>query len=89
MTDYGPYATEWQAHEADHVQAAHAEARKAASPVGSHEVPNLTMLLNACTTAGVKVGVFDVQVLTWLAGLEAETCAVVAGLIVRAAGREG
>ena len=89
MTDYGPYANWAQVNGAEHVQAAHATARKAAHPVGSHETPNLAMLMDACAGTGVEVGAYDSRILRWLSGWEAETVAVVAGLIVRAAGGEG
>jgi hypothetical protein len=36
--------------------------------------------------AGVHLGAYDHQIITWLAGWERSTCAVVAGLISRAAG---
>jgi hypothetical protein len=49
------------------------------------------MLCEALAAAGVDLGAFDHQVVTWLAGWEAQTVAVVAGWITRAhqAGKTG
>jgi len=49
---------------------------------------NLAYLADVCERAGVRVGVFDARILTWLANWEPETCAVVAGLITRAQAAE-
>lgn len=50
----------------------------------SHE--NELALLDACARAGVQLGNFDRSVLAWLASHEVSTtCAVVAGIILRAA----
>ncbi len=46
------------------------------------------MLSAACDAAGVSVGAYDDRILAWLAGFGPETCAVVAGLITRAAALE-
>jgi hypothetical protein len=47
------------------------------------------LLDEACEAASVKVGVYDYRILTWLAGFEPETCAVIAGLITpRKPGRD-
>lgn len=45
---------------------------------------NLALLADACNHAGVTLGAYDARILEWLAGLEPDTCAVVAGLITRA-----
>ncbi len=51
---------------------------------------NAAMLTDACAAAGVELGAYDRRILRWLAGWEPTTCAVVAGIIARAAaGREG
>jgi hypothetical protein len=50
---------------------------------------NLAMLHAACDDAGVRLGDYDERILAWLSGWEPATCAVIAGLIRRAAGREG
>ena len=44
------------------------------------------MLLDACADAGVAVGAYDSRILYCLAGWEPATCAVIAALILRAAG---
>ena len=48
------------------------------------------MLTRACWSSHVEVGLYDVEVLGWLAGYEPGACAVVAGMITRAynAGQE-
>lgn len=51
---------------------------------------NREMLTAACEAAGVTVGDYDATILGWLAGYEDAMCAVIAGLITRAAaGRDG
>lgn len=42
-------------------------------------------LLDACARAGVQLGEYDRRIIAWLAGWEPATCAVVAGIILRAA----
>lgn len=72
-----PYETEREAREA----ARHVTAGPPASwPHGSHR-----LIEDACTAAGVQVGAYDHRIIEWLAGWEPATCAVVAGLIARAA----
>lgn len=46
---------------------------------------NLAMLTSACTAAGVEPGAYELRILSWLASWEPATCAVIAGLIGRAA----
>lgn len=43
------------------------------------------MLRQARAGTGAGIGTFDDRILRWLAGFEPESCAVVAGLITRAA----
>lgn len=43
------------------------------------------LMRDAADAAGVEVGAFDDRILRWLSGFEPSTCAVVAGLITRAA----
>lgn len=43
------------------------------------------MLTAACEAAGVELGDYDARILRWLSGWEDGICAVVAGLITRAA----
>jgi hypothetical protein len=71
-----------------------AEARAAARALGGEPRPGWSilspdqrraMLTAACEAAGVELGAYDERVIGWLAGWEDETCAVVAGLITRAA----
>lgn len=42
-------------------------------------------LLDACARAGVQLGEYDRRIITWLSGWEPQTCAVIAGIILRAA----
>jgi hypothetical protein len=81
----GPFSTE-------------AEAQAAALALGGPPEPGwsilsegqrLRMLTAACEAAGVELGDFDARVLSWLAGWEDGMCAVVAGLITRAAAGGG
>lgn len=50
---------------------------------------NLRLMLDAISAAGVELGAYDRQVVEWLAGWEPSTCAVLAGLITRAAKSRG
>jgi hypothetical protein len=45
---------------------------------------NRAFLESACQSAGVILGAYDAQILSWLAGYEPQMCAVVAGLVSRA-----
>jgi hypothetical protein len=49
-----------------------------------HRPQNRFVLERACEVAGVELGVYDRQILDWLAGFEGSICAVVAGLVARA-----
>jgi hypothetical protein len=83
-TSDGPYQTEAQARERPAVRAiydaVHADRRRGVMAEGSHR-----LLEQACTTANVELGAYDRRILAWLAGWEPQTCAVIAGLITRAA----
>ena len=79
----GPYETEQQVRELPAVRAIH-EAMHASHRRGVIGEPGCRLLDEACEAACVKVGAYDHRILTWLAGFEPETCAVVAGLITRA-----
>jgi hypothetical protein len=46
---------------------------------------NLRLLEDACRAAGVQLGAYDYRILVWLTAWEPSTCAVIAGLITRAA----
>jgi hypothetical protein len=82
----GPFATE-------------AEASAAARALGGPPDPGrsiltgdqrLRMLTAACEAAGVELGDYDARFLAWLSGWEDGFCAVVAGIVTRAAaGRDG
>jgi hypothetical protein len=74
----GPYETEREAREAArHILDSPAAALSAQG--------NRQLLEESCTAAGVTLGACDHRILLWLAGWEPSTCAVVAGLITRAA----
>jgi hypothetical protein len=83
-TSDGPYQTEAQARKQPAVRAiydaAHASTRRGVMAEGSHR-----LLEEACTAASVELGAYDRRILAWLAGWEPQTCAVIAGLITRAA----
>jgi len=83
-TSDGPYQTEAQARRQPAVRAiydaAHASTRRGVMGEGSHR-----LLEEACTTASVELGAYDRRILAWLVGWEPQTCAVIAGLITRAA----
>jgi hypothetical protein len=53
--------------------------------------PNLALLLDVLLAAGVELGAWDQRIVAWLAGFEPSTCAVIAGMIIRAheAGKAG
>jgi hypothetical protein len=80
----GPYDTERQARETPAARAVY-EAFSADPGAGKMAPHNLRMLLDAIQDAGVHIGAYDVRILEWLAGYEPATCAVIAGLITRAA----
>jgi hypothetical protein len=83
----GPLETEAQARELPAVRVVYA-AFDADPGVGKMAPHNFLMLVNACEAAGVDLGgpsSYDRQILAWLAGWEPQTCAVVAGIITRAA----
>jgi hypothetical protein len=86
----GPFDTERQVRELPDVRAAY-EALDADPSVGGMARHNERMLRESCAAAGVALRAFDARIVSWLAGWEPETCAVIAGLISRAyaAGRCG
>lgn len=45
---------------------------------------NRQLLTQACDSAGITLGAYDERIMTWLAGFEDSTCAVIAGVITRA-----
>jgi hypothetical protein len=85
----GPFETRDQVRALPAVRAsydaAHISSSRAVLGDGSRRI-----LDEACAAAGVEVGAYDHRVVGWLAGWEPEICAVIAGLITRAAtGRGG
>jgi hypothetical protein len=79
----GPFDTERQVRELPAVRAVY-EAFGADPGVGRMAPHNERMLRESCAAAGVVLGAFDVRIVSWLAGWEPGTCAVIAGLISRA-----
>ena len=80
----GPYETREQARESSRARAAwkawHAD------PGPGKMAPHLHRMLDeACSAAGVELGAYDHRIIQWMAGWEPEVCAVLAGLITRAA----
>jgi hypothetical protein len=80
----GPFETRDQVRRLPAVQAVY-EAFRADPGAGKMAPHNEAMLTGACQSAGVELGAFDHRIVAWLAAWEPETCAVVAGLIARAA----
>jgi hypothetical protein len=76
----GPFATDREAH------AAALQLGGPARPGWSilSEAQNRAMLADVCEQAGIGLGAYDERILSWLAGWEDATCAVIAGLIARA-----
>ncbi len=54
------------------------------SPPGTWGDGNRRLLEDACRSAGLELGALDERIVTWLAGFEPWTVAVIAGLIARA-----
>jgi hypothetical protein len=80
----GPFESESEARNTPAVRAVYA-AFDAGPGQGRMQAPNHRMLEQACEAAGVTLGAYDHRILLWLAGWEPQTCAVVAGMISRAA----
>jgi hypothetical protein len=84
----GPFETRDQVRALGAVRAAydaaHVSTRRGV--LGEH---GRRMVEDACTAAGVGLGGYDGRVISWLAGWEPEICAVVAGLVARAAACQG
>jgi hypothetical protein len=77
---HGPYDTERDAAYA--ARSLGGPARPGWSILSAEQ--NRHLLTGACQAAGVSLGAWDERILTWLAGFEDSTCAVVAGLMTRA-----
>jgi hypothetical protein len=82
----GPFETERQASRTPAVQAVYTAFREAPGQ-GRTDAHNARMITQACDVAGVELGAFDRRIVAWLSGFEPTTCAVVAGLVDRAAAR--
>jgi hypothetical protein len=80
----GPFETAVQVRELPAVRAIY-DAMHASTHRGIMAERGHRLLDEACTAAGVELGAYDHRILVWLAGFEPEPCAVVAGLITRAA----
>jgi len=76
----GPFETEREAR-----AAAHEVVRPEYGWSILHETQNLLLLERACAAAGVELGAYDRRILDWRSGFEDSMCAVVAGLVARAA----
>lgn len=84
MNPSGPFETLEQARQTPAVQAVYDTFR--AEPGAGQMAPgNAGMITTACAAAGVDLGAYDARIVAWLGGWEPETCAVIAGLITRAA----
>ena len=81
----GPFETEDDARLTPAVRAAY-EAMRAEKP--GDKSACLAILAGACAAAGVGLGAYDESVLRWLANYEPQICAVIAGIVARAAGRD-
>ena len=83
-TPNGPYQTEAQVTDLPVVRGVYAAFDADPGP-GKMHPHNLAILAGACEAAGVGLGAYDQRILAWLAEWEPQTCAVIAGLITRAA----
>ena len=83
LSTTSPFETEAQARETPAVRAVY-EAFGADPGVGRMAPHNHRMLCGALAAAGVDLGAYDHRIISWLAGWEPETCAVIAGLVSRA-----
>jgi hypothetical protein len=80
----GPFETRQQARQAPAVQAVYAAFDADPGP-GKMTPLNIAMLADACSAAEVTLGEFDRHTLGWVAGFDATSVVVIAGLIRRAA----
>ncbi|MGH3187024.1 MAG: hypothetical protein ACRDPY_27810 [Streptosporangiaceae bacterium] len=83
-SDNGPFESEDQARATAAVRATY-EAYRAG--ITSLHDGSADLLLSACEQAGVTLGAYDRRILIWLALLEPQAAAAVAGIIIRAAAR--
>lgn len=79
MADNGPFESEDQARMTPAVRAVHEAYRDAEGSLSG-----TPLILAACEAAGVGLGAYDRRILAWTGNWEPSTCAVIAGLIMRA-----
>jgi hypothetical protein len=84
LETFGPFDSRDDVHALPVVQAAY-DAASISPRRAIMEERNHRLLCKACADAGITVGAYDHQILLLIAGYEPETCAVIAGLIRRAA----
>jgi hypothetical protein len=84
VTTIGPFETERDVFNHPAAKAARGAFDQGPGP-GKARCPNRDMLMGAVTAAGVELGTYDQRILDWLAGYEPQMCAVISGLITRAA----
>lgn len=84
--DYGPFNSEDDAR-TPAVRAIY-EASAASNRRGVMDELNFEMLTGACQETGVELGDYDRRILSWLSEYEPQTCAVIAGIIMRAGQRK-
>jgi hypothetical protein len=84
----GPFETEAQVRELPAVRAVHAAFDRDPG-VGKMAPHSHRMLCEALSAAGVELGAYDHRIVSWLAGWEPQTVAVIAGWVQRAARHEG
>lgn len=80
----GPFGSEREVLGHPAVRAVYAASTPSSRP-GVLAEGNHRMLLETLEAAGVELGEYDARIVAWLAKWEPQTCAVVAGLITRAA----
>jgi hypothetical protein len=85
----GPFETERQAAGLPGVRAVYAAMHEWNGPVTSEQRKAIDAMTSAlitseCERAGVQLGAYDARIVAWLGNWEAQTCAVIAGLIRRA-----
>jgi hypothetical protein len=85
---HGPFESEDQALAESAVQAVY-EAFRRSPGQGKMQAGGAAMIEDACKRAGITLGAYDLKIIRWLAGFEPQACAVIAGLVARAAGRGG
>lgn len=86
----GPFESEQEVRELPAVREAYEAFDADPGPGRMRVCVGHRMLCEALSAAGVELGAYEHRTLSWLAGWEPTTCAVVAGWVSRAAaGRDG